>query len=459
MLQSFLTSLREALQCTLLLSLLFLHPAIRDKRLNSLSLLCGTALAFLAGFFLSYIPGISDHIWDNNTWTMLRYCTEISIYFAGAVLVIRGFELPERVNSMLLGLLGFLLFFFEARALGFHIHDAGLMSENVSGTLMTSLLGTLAGLSLLFLTRKTVTKIPLQSTLMLPVILVSVAALKFIIGGVGELEDGYLVISLQKGLLDLTENSMDLFQSLLLLPEHPFIKTPFAEAAAFLSGDRMAMTLTVILMMTPPVLILVRLYAIPDPVFPDAARGAERRLRIAFFRKELVFQSTPVILAIVVLIILIHSVNVSLNPMYAPAPLPVREAEGSGAIRIPLADRMGDLSDGKLRKYVYYYGNKEIIFLAILKPDGSVGVALDQCEICKPADWNKAAQGYSQRGDHLVCNYCMTPIALPTVGNPGGCNPIPLPFRLEDDHIVIETGELVRVFKAAESLEKEGTHL
>ncbi|MEE9523831.1 MAG: DUF2318 domain-containing protein, partial [Thermodesulfovibrionales bacterium] len=229
--------------------------------------------------------------------------------------------------------------------------------------------------------------------------------------------------------------------------------------ASFMGGDRSALTITVLLFMAPPIFILVRLFAVPDPVVKDIEVKAHKRLKIAFFRKDLLLQSAPVIMALLVLIILIHSVNISLNPMYAPTPVPVRESEYDNQIRIPLSDKMGDLSDEKLRKYVYYYGNKAIIFIAILKPDGSMGVALDECEICRPAEWNKAAQGYSQRGKHLVCNYCMTPIPLPTIGNPGGCNPIPLPFSLIDDNIVIDADALIRLHKKVREMEKKGTHL
>ncbi|MCK4912037.1 MAG: DUF2318 domain-containing protein, partial [Thermodesulfovibrionales bacterium] len=107
----------------------------------------------------------------------------------------------------------------------------------------------------------------------------------------------------------------------------------------------------------------------------------------------------------------------------------------------------------------YLYGREVIRFIAIMKPDGTVGVGLDECEICDPPKWNKKAQGYAQRGDHLVCKYCMTPIPTNTVNRPGGCNPIPLPFVLEDGRITIETGELIRIWRAAEKLDKKGSHL
>ena len=93
-----------------------------------------------------------------------------------------------------------------------------------------------------------------------------------------------------------------------------------------------------------------------------------------------------------------------------------------------------------------------------MKPDGTIGLALDECEICKPAEWNTSALGYAQRGEHLVCKYCMSPIAIPTVNEPGGCNPVPVPYAIDEDNIMLRLDDLVRVYDALKNLEKKGTH-
>jgi uncharacterized membrane protein len=139
--------------------------------------------------------------------------------------------------------------------------------------------------------------------------------------------------------------------------------------------------------------------------------------------------------------------------------VPVREGESRDMLRISLSDKAGSFEDKKMRKYLYYYGNKQIIFIAMMKPDGTVGVALDECEICRPADWNTDAKGYAQKGDHLICKYCMTPIATATLNSPGGCNPIPIPFKMEDSVITIRSADLIAVFNKLQELEKKGTHL
>jgi uncharacterized membrane protein len=445
----------------------------------------GVALAFFSGFPLSFIPDVGDYLWGGEKWTFFRYLFELTVFYLGVALIAGGFykerdvEYYKELNDLGLkpiesgaevaarrllraGLfaLGFLLFFFEAQGVGFYVYDIGLMKEQVSASVALAVAGTVAGLTPLIFYKWILRKAPVERTLLLPSLLMLVGALKFAIGGVGELEDGNVLISLQRGVQFFLESAVDHAQFLLLITDHRFIGIPLAGLADFLSGDRTAMALTVVLIMAPPVYMLVHLVSRPDPMVGDMEVPAERRLKVAFFRRELVYKAMPVLVSFLVILISLHAVNVSLNPLSEPVPIPVRETdEEPDMLRIPLSDRLGDFTDGKLRKYVYYYGSKQIIFLAILKPDGTVGLALDECEICKPAEWNKAAQGYAQRGGHLVCKYCMTPIPVPTVNKPGGCNPIPVSFKVEDENIVVALADLIRVYKSARELDKKGTQL
>jgi uncharacterized membrane protein len=50
----------------------------------------------------------------------------------------------------------------------------------------------------------------------------------------------------------------------------------------------------------------------------------------------------------------------------------------------------------------------------------------------------------------LICKNCGSEIVADTVGTPGGCNPIPLPAKVDSERIVIEEAALeggVRVFR------------
>jgi uncharacterized membrane protein len=46
----------------------------------------------------------------------------------------------------------------------------------------------------------------------------------------------------------------------------------------------------------------------------------------------------------------------------------------------------------------------------------------------------------------VICYYCKTLIPLETVGKPGGCNPVPLPFSVKNDGVHIDTLTLVNLW-------------
>jgi hypothetical protein len=459
MLDSFLIAFRESLQCAVVAALVIHYPGVRDNRRYLNSLIAGLSVALIAGFSAGYIPYATTHLWTNESWTFWRYISESVIFYLSVLFLVVRFSPPPLMVYAGLFLLGLLIFVFEARAVGFLIQDIGAMKGKALSVFALGAAGIIAGFMPLVLFKRFIRKIPFDKAFTFPSLLMVIGALQFGFGGVGELEKENILIPLQRGFINFLGEAIKSLQSAFLIQGHPFIKTTFSGLADFLSGDRTAMTLTLLFIMAPPLLILSHLFSRPDPVISSLQAGAQRRYQIAFFRKELMYQTTPVLTAFVILIVLLHAVNISLNPLYEPLPVPIREAGDETVLKIPLSDKAGDFSDKKLRKYVYYYENKQVVFIAMLKPDGSVGVALDECEICRPADWNTDAKGYAQRGEHLVCKYCMTPIAAATLNNPGGCNPIPLPFSMQDNTIVITRNDLITTFKKVQELEKKGTHL
>jgi uncharacterized membrane protein len=455
----FLIAFREAFQCSLLLALVFFFPSVSENRASSRGVALGVLAAFLAGFPLGYLPFLSKQFLANETWTFWRFIAETVLFYLGIVLLLYRPKVSASSARTWFFVLGFALFFFEARGLGFLVQDMGAMQDKRLPALLAGLAGLVLGFLPLVLSRKYLRKVPFDKAFILPSLLMTIGALQFAFGGVSELERENIMVPLQRGLLPLLEQAMRSFQSLLLVTEHAFLDVVGSELAKYLAGDRTALALTVVFVVTPPVFILIHLFSRPDPPLAEIQVPAHRRRKLAFFRNELLAQTTPVMIVFLVLVVLLHAVNISLNPLYDPAPVPVRDDTNANVLLIPLADKLGDFTDKKIRKYVYYHGNKQIIFLAVLKADGTVGVALDECEICRPADWNVDAKGYAQKGEHLICKYCMTPIATSTVNNPGGCNPIPIPFRMEDGGIAVALKDLIGLYQKVQELEKKGTHL
>jgi len=91
------------------------------------------------------------------------------------------------------------------------------------------------------------------------------------------------------------------------------------------------------------------------------------------------------------------------------------------------------LSDNKLHRYVYVTDEgKAIRFFMISKyEDRLVPVAVfDSCMIC-------GDKGYIKRGSELICISCNVRVFLPSVGKPGGCNPIPIEYEVVGDKLKI----------------------
>ena len=46
----------------------------------------------------------------------------------------------------------------------------------------------------------------------------------------------------------------------------------------------------------------------------------------------------------------------------------------------------------------------------------------------------------------MICYYCKTLIPLETVGRPGGCNPVPVPFTVKADGVHIDGIALINIW-------------
>ncbi|HZT74644.1 MAG TPA: Fe-S-containing protein [Terriglobales bacterium] len=103
----------------------------------------------------------------------------------------------------------------------------------------------------------------------------------------------------------------------------------------------------------------------------------------------------------------------------------------AGLVTIPAAK----ISDGYLHRYEAITPAGAVRFFAIRRPDGSLAVALDACQIC-------GAKGYYQQGSQVVCRNCDSPINIASIGAIGGCNPVPLAYQLRNGAVEIRLAAL-----------------
>ena len=94
------------------------------------------------------------------------------------------------------------------------------------------------------------------------------------------------------------------------------------------------------------------------------------------------------------------------------------------------------IKDGHLHRFVYRAASGEMVrYIVILKGGSAYGVGLDACEIC-------GATGYYERDNQVICKLCDVQMNKATIGTRGGCNPIPIEYKIEDGKLKVPQAEL-----------------
>src|SRR5882757_3145487 len=98
------------------------------------------------------------------------------------------------------------------------------------------------------------------------------------------------------------------------------------------------------------------------------------------------------------------------------------------------------VNDDQLHRYGVHVdddngGNVEIRFLLFKKPDGTIVSVADACQICGPVGFYIGDQG-------ITCKMCASPLNAASMGQRGGCNPIPLKSSVGGGQVVIQAADL-----------------
>lgn len=218
------------------------------------------------------------------------------------------------------------------------------------------------------------------------------------------------------------------FESM-LVPDHLFFRRDVWEYIGYLFSSGVGFWGGLLLWFAPVVMIgaAIRLELLP-PV-SHIRQGAQRRKLLAAFirvrRNRLIAPG----FAMLILAAAVYNSRFPNVEYWDPQPVVV-SMNPSGKIVVPKKGEI-DLEDGRLHKYLFKQGGREARFMILLTPNGQLTVTLDACAICKP-------DGYGQAEGTVVCYYCKTLIPLDTVGKPGGCNPVPVPFEAGEEGVSID---------------------
>ena len=92
---------------------------------------------------------------------------------------------------------------------------------------------------------------------------------------------------------------------------------------------------------------------------------------------------------------------------------------------------LADISDGHLHRFEYTTSTGvKVRFIVIQKSGSSFGVGLDACEICGPT-------GYYEKDGKVICKLCEVAMNIATIGFKGGCNPIPIEYKVSNGTLTV----------------------
>jgi uncharacterized membrane protein len=240
-------------------------------------------------------------------------------------------------------------------------------------------------------------------------------------------------------IMKFTHDFLHQFMESMLLPDHLFINPPTWSFIGFFFSQEIGFWGALLLWFAPVALVCLVVSRMPLPSVAHVRQGALRRSLIAAALRE---RRGLLIMPAAAALLLVFSVYRSLSPdvlYWDPAPIAVA-ATPAGDIAIPLKQGELDLRDGKLHKFSYSQGSTLVRFFVLDRGDAVVAV-LDACAICAP-------DGYGQGEGSVLCYYCKTLIPLETVGRPGGCNPVPVPFTSNDQALRISAQQLVNLWNS-----------
>ena len=165
------------------------------------------------------------------------------------------------------------------------------------------------------------------------------------------------------------------------------------------------------------------------PTDEPSLNPAERRMREWQFRRQRRWSFAAAILCAAVVISLAAEFAYG-RAVSAQSPAKILTAEDN-QVRIPLSE----LTDASLHFYTADVSGTEIRFLVIHKTNGDYAAALDACQICGRA-------GYRQEGQNIICRNCGASIYVPSIGDRGGCNPIPVKTNVAGGVMIVDLSAL-----------------
>lgn len=403
----------------------------------------GVAVSFLAAFALFFIvlePLQKEVLGNAAAMSFALFL----IASAGALLDASGVRLFLPFRRFAAGEVSVFVIIFSATLLFFlpdcggsavFLKDLSFLNERLVPTYASALAGFMAALGGCALLGRALNRRVIASLFELPQLLIFFSMMKLMTGGTQGFAELSMIPSVQRGLMKFSHDIIHQIFVLLMVPDHPLLKTTTWNFIGFFFGPNIALWESLFVILLFPLMFIYHSLFMPQPR-PEAYSGAERRKLLYGILSDKRRKALPVLVFVCLIIAFWFSQGKEeVSSLYLPAPKPV--VEDRGLVLIPLTDPTMNLRDGRLHKFSLAHKGQDIRMIVIRKPEGDLSVCLDACEICPP-------DGYGQRAEHVVCVFCNTPVPAGSLGKPGGCNPIPLLFTFDDRFVRIDMAEILK---------------
>ncbi len=331
----------------------------------------------------------------------------------------------------------FTLLFFAPDTIGsaFFLKKLAFMKGTELMTYTSAFIGLFIVIAIFFIIVKFYKSYWIGSFFDAPQLLLFLAIVKLLGSGIKGIAELSLIPSVQRGFMKFIHDFIHQTFVLLMVPDHPLLETTVWNFIGIFFGSNLASVASLIILLFFPFMFIYHSLFKPLPE-PEVQTGAQKRKIMSLLLSNKRKKALPVIFFIGFIVIAWFSQSgETVSQLYKPKPRPV--VVEKGIVMIPLNDPTMDLMDGALHKFSLMHQGEEVRIMIIKKSDNTLSVCLDACEICPP-------EGYGQREDHVVCIYCNTPIPIDTLGEAGGCNPIPLTAMIDERFVKIELNEILK---------------
>ncbi|MCQ9120651.1 hypothetical protein BKG95_00805 [Rodentibacter pneumotropicus] len=157
-----------------------------------------------------------------------------------------------------------------------------------------------------------------------------------------------------------------------------------------------------------------------------------KKLALAQVSKRLIYWGT--LAMILIATAQLYWEQVASRPPQLSEAIPVN-LDQTQQVRIPIEQ----VKDGKLHRFVWIADDgKAVRFFIINRQPNKLSLAavFDACLLC-------GDQGYVMQGNQVVCVGCGVHMFIPSIGKPGGCNPVPIEdWQQTENEIIIRRTSL-----------------